>query len=687
MSSYKYSPVTIPSASNNARTAAAAHQEDNDHHNMCSRMLLVAPLYHFVLDPILDRLPSSFLAVIVQGATFWRRLLKCPIVSPLWNPYLADITLAHAILALPLIGWFVSATELALFHPTSSHHALSHSGKMTSYAMTATFLTANKSHSLISLVTGLSFDRLVTFHLASAILTLYMALLHGIQIAYYNRGATAADSSHHHHDDEDHDDEDEEDHHHSHSHDDHHDSHDDQDEHEHDDHDHDHEHERFLHQDSIHAYLGTEPNLWKFFFDGDQNTSGFAVLVALSILVVTSVFHRLFRKWWFEGWLVTHISGALIVLAAGIIHGADIFVFAIIWWALDLLIRYGVMVGIRYPRQATLTRVAENVTMMQWPKSDNFQYEAGQFVQVAIPGVRMWEFHPFSIASSPEDSIVTLYMRALPGTKPWTRQVYEFAAPRDDNKISIGIHRVFVEGPYGSIPPILDDSCTREYSMVVLISGGIGVTPCHSIAKRLIEKQPSSLQKIYYIWSVRDEKMIKAIPPPTLENAAGSSGVDRINHNSDGDEDNGIELVERGLDDEKKSHAENGNDALEANEDALCKEELAKPSLCLQTDIYVTQMDKFVEVQEDEGIPKGSGTVSSSNQKEQATTPYTIHRGRRLDVHAIVKHAHDEALQKGWGRIFVMGCGPMSLREELQAACQKNQKEVQIDFHEEIFDY
>lgn len=222
--------------------------------------------------------------------------------------------------------------------------------------------------------------------------------------------------------------------------------------------------------------------------------------------------------------------------------------------------------------------------------------------------------------------------------------------------------------------------------MVVLISGGIGVTPCHSIAKRLMEKQPPSLRKICYIWSVRDEGMIKAIPPPTLENA-GSNGVGKINPKNGGD-DNGIELVERGLDDETVKHAESGNDAHGAKKDAVSEDISAEPSLSLQTDIYVTQMGKFVEEQEDEGIPKGNGTAYSSNQEEQAKNPYTIHRGRRPDVHAILKHAYDEALQEGWGRIFVMGCGPVSLREELQVACQKNRtKEVQIDFHEEIFDY
>jgi dual oxidase len=269
--------------------------------------------------------------------------------------------------------------------------------------------------------------------------------------------------------------------------------------HENEDHDHEHLFQRILHHDSPYAYLGPTPNLWKFFLDGDRNTTGSIVLTSVFVLIASSIFHKLWRKWWFEGWLVSHITGALLVLIAGILHGADdVFVVVIIWWGLDLLIRYGVMAAWRYPQQATITRVADSVTKIQFDKPlNNFHHEAGQFLQVAIPSVRLSEFHPFSIATAPTDPFVTLYIRALPENKQWTRQLYDrAAAPQDDENKTSSAHQsaqIWMEGPYGSIPHIISNA--NQYSVAILVSGGIGVTPCHGIARALVSHSPLLIYK------------------------------------------------------------------------------------------------------------------------------------------------------------------------------------------------
>ena len=658
-------------------TSSHNHDADADNHNFqtAKSLLLVAPVYYFLVDPLLSRhmIPSRFVTTVLQGAMAWRRFLGNRPLKRWSRSVLHDITVAHLLLSLPLVWWFVKATDVALLRPTS-HHALEHTGKMTSYAMMGAFVTSHKSHSLVSLVTGLSFERLMPFHVASALLTLWMACLHGIHIAYYHRGDKAL---HHveHHRDHDHDEDHEEDH---------------------DDHEH-----RRLHHDSIHAYLGPDPNLWQFLVDGKRNLTGFAVLVSLLLVVVTSLFHNPIRKRWFEFWLIYHITGVLIILGAGIIHGAEVFWSALVWWALDWVLRYGVMAGMRYPKQARVTRVAENVTKVEFPATEHFHYEPGQFVQVAVPSVELWEFHPISIASAPDDHhpFVTLYVRALPDPQSWSRRLYELAQPRDENKISTNSVRIFLEGPYGSLPPILEHRNQHKYSMAVFISGGIGVTPCHSIAKSLIagtsRQRAPSLQKVRYIWSVRNEDMITAIPPVAAmeESPLTYHGVARLNGGSGGgkgsssheDDMNGIELVERdqeqqpSLGDDDDSVGSSGSRDMFNNEDS-------KPSLAVQTDIYVSQMNKFLDSYDDEEVQKE--VANSKDDGAHSDAPYEIHRGRRPDVHAILKDVQAEAAKNGWGRVFVMGCGPLSLLEELEVACQRSETdEVQIDFHQEIFDY
>ena len=59
--------------------------------------------------------------------------------------------------------------------------------------------------------------------------------------------------------------------------------------------------------------------------------------------------------------------------------------------------------------------------------------------------------------------------------------------------------------------------------MVVFITGGIGVTPCRSIARQLLYDHAYNgrkLNSVRFVWSVRDLELVKALPltipaPPT----------------------------------------------------------------------------------------------------------------------------------------------------------------------------
>lgn len=626
-------------------------------------MLLVAPAFYLLLETFLDSIPPSVLHHWVNALTAWRRFMSK-------RGLFGRMTMAQMLLCLPLLYLGIKAMILAFSAPTL-HNSLKHSGKLTSYAIVCAFLTASKSHSVISLITGLSFDRLINFHRASALLTLWMACLHCLQIAYRNRG----DNKTHDHD-----------HDHDHNHADH-----DEDEvttqhpkerdpshyhptngeigamdqntsHEDENHDGHYLYHRILHTDSIHAALGPDPNLWKFFWDGTRNQSGFIVLTSLVVLISTSLFAKTLRQWYFEGWLASHITGIVLVLIFGLIHGADIFIFALIWWVLDWIIRYGFLASVRYPKQAQITRICDSVTQITFPKSQEFQYQPGQFVRVAIPTVEPLQFHPFSLASAPEDDKVTLYVRALPQVDAWTRQLHDIVTPsQDGEKISMLNVRILVEGPYGSIPTVI--SKNHEYSMAVMICGGIGVTPCHSVAKALVSNPPAKLQKIWFIWSVRDEAMVQAIPPPTR--AHSSASTDKTMQD---DNENGIEMTKRDAgqlsqDDEEEDHS-----------DALADTATKQP-LELQTDIFVTQLSSKIQECEEHSV-------------DSPSFQYNVHRGRRLDVSAIVRQIQTEAEREGWPRVFVMGSGPTGMLDDLQEACRMSQlQNLQIDYEQEVFGY
>ena len=149
----------------------------------------------------------------------------------------------------------------------------------------------------------------------------------------------------------------------------------------------------------------------------------------------------------------------------------------------------------------------------------------GQYVYINIPAISSLEWHPFTISSAPIDHVTTHHIKVMGGLKgnQWTAKLYqlvkssEFAAVGDEEENSLSTifyhgnaeeksmsrirHRdanditsctipisspfskllVNIDGPYGlSVSHEL-----HRYTHLLLVGGGIGVTPLHSCLRHL----------------------------------------------------------------------------------------------------------------------------------------------------------------------------------------------------------
>ena len=563
------------------------HSTKNSRQNFrpYEKQTLDASFFHVLLQPLII-LFRPVLAFIYSIRWQLSRPLQIRVL-PNWFPTLdlplikdvANLTVGQLLLSVPLAVIFLSGVYATFVSPD-----VKMSGEIAGYAIIATFLTANKANSIISLLFGISFERLIPFHNLSSWLTVLLTGFHlYVSFAYADGGDRRLESSD----------------------------------------------RRLSSGDSQHGLSGPNPDLIKFLFDGDNNTSGSLLTITLFVLVLSSAF-PIFRRTFFDLWFWIHVGSAICCIIFAIMHEVETIYYVAVWWFLDMLMRYIVMAGCKHPHKANLELVGEDIVKVSFSKSSGFEYNGGQFVQISFPALNPLAFHPISISSSPSDEIVTLHIRQLGN---WSKSLVELAKKEEEASI-------LIEGPYGSLSVDVDDD--SRFQMALLVSGGIGVTHCQGVARTLLQesKHGRRLKHLRFVWAIRDLDMMAVMPSIT-----------------DGED-------ARGIEDPEHSHTDFSEISLEPDE--------SERRRIVQSDVFLTKATAAPPVTVEDGRNLYFG---------------------RPDLKAIVADVKEEAVRLGVSHVAVFGCGPKGMIDQLKDECRIQSQRllelegVTLEMHEEMFDF
>jgi predicted ferric reductase len=262
-------------------------------------------------------------------------------------------------------------------------------------------------------------------------------------------------------------------------------------------------------------------------FTGSVNISGSAMFMFIFGIAISSL--PCIRRRLFEFFYYLHILFTVAIVVCTFFHSGKLIpIFASCTWGMDLFIRSFVMARFRYPKKAQLKTMGESVIELKFPKNDTFDYNPGQYIYVAIPDISSFQWHPFSIISSPDQPYVTLNIRKVGG---WTSALLDLA--KTEKEVPM-----LMEGPYGNLS--VDIMATdRKYRNALLICGGIGLTPMSSICDHLVNEIKDgrrSMRRIKFVWAERDptfieqsefvRRQVQEFPQSTSDLTASSSGTD-----------------------------------------------------------------------------------------------------------------------------------------------------------------
>lgn len=221
----------------------------------------------------------------------------------------------------------------------------------------------------------------------------------------------------------------------------------------------------------------------------------YAIIIAISLPAIRS-------KLRYESWYFTHLLVYVAILLsfnhqtnfADISFGGALkywYVLNFLIFGLFLLYRWVRPLFNSYQQKFSIQKIVKETNdvtsvYISGKNLENFKYEAGQFAHLTFLQKGLWFTHPFSFSTATNSNFIRFSIKA---SGDFTKKV---------DQLKIGT-KVIIDGPLGAFTA--NQSKTNK---LLLISGGIGITPIRS----LIEEQTKNNKDIILLYANKTQKDI-----------------------------------------------------------------------------------------------------------------------------------------------------------------------------------
>ncbi|KAF1956789.1 hypothetical protein CC80DRAFT_65654 [Byssothecium circinans] len=254
--------------------------------------------------------------------------------------------------------------------------------------------------------------------------------------------------------------------------------------------------------------------------------SGYVMLIALCAMVYTAAEKQ--RRAQFERfWYTHHLFIVFFIFWS--VHGAFCMIkpdFAPFCDGIGVFWEYWMYGGFAYLAERTSREIRgrhktyvskviqhpSNVVEIQ-VKKEHTKTQAGQYIFLCCPEVSIWQYHPFTLTSAPEEDYISVHVRMVGDFTKALGKALGCSLERggkgekeqpSELPLRQILPRVYIDGPFGSA-----SEDVFKFEIAVLVGAGIGVTPFASVLKSIWYRMNypqgrTRLRKVYFFWICRD---------------------------------------------------------------------------------------------------------------------------------------------------------------------------------------
>ena len=214
--------------------------------------------------------------------------------------------------------------------------------------------------------------------------------------------------------------------------------------------------------------------------------ASFILFICMGVLSLNRI-----RRKFFEVFYYSHIFAAYFAIPVVLWHAAagwEYLLPGVTVWFIDRCLRLARSSQTVVVRSV---RLVHNSVEIKWSQPQ-MTAQPGQYVFINIPELSLFEWHPFTLSSGVGSEYFSIHVKPM-GDGSWTQRLSSLVAA---GRINFSLA---VDGCYGHAITY------EDYKRVILVAGGIGITPCASIYKTL---KTSPLTRPCILWSLREELLV-----------------------------------------------------------------------------------------------------------------------------------------------------------------------------------
>lgn len=273
----------------------------------------------------------------------------------------------------------------------------------------------------------------------------------------------------------------------------------------------------------------------------EENCSGLVATGLLTVLYVSSL--EWFRKNYYHAWKIIHVFTAFAFISFSLMYSPNVAFYilpGILLYLLDKTLR-----GWQCFNSTTLTPgqdiviSSKGIVTISLDWAGGSKMKPGQTIYLTVPEIHKFQAHPFSIASvsdveieDPKQVVIDLEKQSISSHSPscscsrvqtlvhikvggeWTSSLLNRV--KDESKGELVCQ---VEGPYDYLP------CLPTHNVVVMVAGGIGITPILGILRCWIAQPHLAPEACYLVWSSRSIEDLSLLDSALVDLASADSST------------------------------------------------------------------------------------------------------------------------------------------------------------------